>query len=118
MTTLAAAPTTAPTTARPSTARWTTAAGIAYVSGWIVGLFVAPPAPPASADAATVHGYFLEHGPAILLQSLLVHALPGIALAVLALTLAAATRSTSRLRHGVNATGVAAAVVAIARSAS
>ena len=113
MTPLAAAPTTAPTTGRPSAARWTTVAGIAYVSGWLAGLFVAPPAPPASADSATVHGYFLEHGLAILLQSLLVHALPGIALAVLALTVAAATRSTGRLRHGVIAAGVAAAVVSL-----
>jgi hypothetical protein len=50
---------------------------------WIVGLFVAPPAPPATADAATLHGYFVGHGPVILLQSLLVHALPGIALAAI-----------------------------------
>jgi hypothetical protein len=94
-------------------ARALAAAGTTYVSGCLVGLFVAPPAPAATADAATVHGYFVGHEPAILLQSLLVPALPGVELAVLALTVAATTRSTGRLRHGVIATGVAAAVVSL-----
>jgi hypothetical protein len=66
----------------------TIAAGAAYVTGWIAGLLVAPTGPAATAAPTTVQAYYAANGPAILLQSLLVHGIPGIALAVLGISVA------------------------------
>jgi hypothetical protein len=68
------------------TTRPTIAAGAAYVAGWVAGLLVAPTGPDATAAPAAVHAYYTGEGPAILLQSLLVHGIPAVALAVLAIS--------------------------------
>jgi hypothetical protein len=104
---------TAPAAPRSRAARWTAIAGAAYVTGWLLGLFTAPSAPSATAPAGAVHAYYLEHGPAILAQSLLVHGIPGIALAVLALSLALATKVPTALRRVVTGSGAAAGAVSL-----
>src|SRR4051812_16307163 len=63
-------------------------AGSFFVSAWLVGLFVAPSAPDPDAPAATVAVHFAGHQTATTVQSLLIHGVAGVALIVLALSLA------------------------------
>src|SRR4051794_13407513 len=86
------------------------AAGLTYVAAWVVGLFVAPPAPKNDAPAAEIHSYFAGHGTASVFQALLVHGVAGIALAAMALGLAGAFPG-HRSARLVAATGLAAATV-------
>jgi hypothetical protein len=66
--------------------RWAAIAAGVYVGAWLVGLVIAPSAPSNNAPAARVHAYYLAHGAASMVQSLLVHGLAGIALVILAAT--------------------------------
>src|SRR3954447_341596 len=86
-------------------------AGAAYVGAWITGLVLAPATPAATAPATEVHAYYAQNGASILFQSSLIHGIAGIALAVMALTLPAATGTTGRLATLVRGFGVAAAIV-------
>src|SRR3954451_24711156 len=57
-------------------------AGAVYVLAWLAGVVggPAPPAPPGTADASSVHAFFTVHADAFVLQTLLVHGLAGLAL--------------------------------------
>jgi hypothetical protein len=85
-------------------------AGATYVTAWVVGL-TGPAAPAATAGAGAVHAYYAEHGPAILVQSSLIHGIAGAALVVLALVVPAATGATASLGRAVKALGLAAAAL-------
>jgi hypothetical protein len=87
----------------------TTVAGFTYVAAWLAGLAVAPAAPAPDAAADTVAAFYAAHRGATTVQSLLVHALAGVALLVFARSLRAGPRAT--------AAGVAAAVVSLAQAA-
>jgi hypothetical protein len=93
------------------TGRRVSVAGAVYVTAWVVGLLTAPATPSATAPDGTIHGYYLEHGPAISFQSFLIHGLAGAALLVLAWTLPSATGASGRRRRTVAALGSGAAVV-------
>ncbi|MGN6751596.1 MAG: hypothetical protein ACTHJJ_03490, partial [Intrasporangium sp.] len=116
--TLATSTNTSPLThTRAVLARGTALAGALYVSAWITGLLAGPTAPAGTASDASVHSFYVEHSGAALVQSLLVHGMAGLALALLALGTArhsAATRSgSSRVTR---AAGLAAAVVSLGQA--
>ncbi|MGN6752786.1 MAG: hypothetical protein ACTHJJ_09550, partial [Intrasporangium sp.] len=84
--TLAASTNTLPVNgARAVLARATAFAGVLYVAAWIAGLLVGPTAPAGTASDMSVHSFYVEHAGAALVQSLLVHGVAGLALALLAL---------------------------------
>jgi hypothetical protein len=86
-TTAIVVPTTRPSGDTPTRAgRWAAIAAAVYVAAWLVGLVIAPKAPANTDSAVKVHDYYLAHGSASLVQSLLIHGLAGIALIVLATT--------------------------------
>jgi hypothetical protein len=87
--------------------------GAAYVASWITGLVLAPATPAATASAERVHDYYLTQGSTILVQSSLIHGVAGLALAVLALSLPAATSASRGLSRVIRTAGVAAAVVSL-----
>jgi hypothetical protein len=93
--------------------RTTVAAGTAYVTCWIAGLLVAPSGPAATAAPGVVHAYYADNGPAILLQSLLVHGIPGIALAVLGIAVARDLAVAGRARFSITASAVTAAALSL-----
>jgi hypothetical protein len=64
-----------------------------YVAAWVVGLLLAPAAPASTAPAGEVHAYYAGHAAAILVQSLVVHGVAGVALAVLAAALPVVARA-------------------------
>src|SRR5690349_13375819 len=84
-------------------------AGSWFVCAWLVGLVVAPAAPPADAPAADVAAYFAAHAWSTTLQSVLVHGIAGVALLVIARSLA--TGRAARLA------GTAAAVTSLVQAA-
>jgi hypothetical protein len=96
-----------------SSSRVTIAAGAAYVTGWITGLLVAPTGPAATAAPATVQAYYAGNGPAILLQSLLVHGIPGIALAVLGISVARNLAAAGPARFWLTASALTAAALSL-----
>ena len=93
--------------------RLVSVAGATYVAAWVVGLLTAPATPAATAPDDVVHGYYLQHGPAILFQSALIHGVAGVALIVLALAVPPATSASPGLRRAVVGFGVAAALVSL-----
>ena len=88
-------------------------AGAVYVASWVAGLVLAPATPAATAPAEEIHRYYATEGSAILLQSSLIHGVAGLALAVLALSLPAATSASRGLSWVLRASGVGAAVVSL-----
>jgi len=88
-------------------------AGAVYVAAWVVGLVTGPAAPSATASDADIHSFYIDHGPATMVQSLLIHGLAGLALATLALTVPVATQASSALRRVVVGSGLAAAAVSL-----
>jgi hypothetical protein len=96
-----------------SSPRMIIAAGTAYVTGWIAGLLVAPTGPAATVAPAVVQAYYAANGPAIRLQSLLVHGIPGIALAVLGISVAGNLRAGGHARSTITASAVTAAVLSL-----
>jgi hypothetical protein len=97
------------------TGRRLSVAGAAYVAAWLVGLLAGPAAPAADAAATDIQRYYVGHGTGIVIQSILVHGIAGLALGVLAILIPAATRTTGTLRRAVVGTGLAAAVVSLAQ---
>ncbi len=112
-----ARPGSATTSTRPmassAVVRWGAWAGIAYVLAWLIGLFLAPPAPDPFGSAVTINAYFSAHRPAAMIQSVFIHGLAGVAL--LGLTAALwnylAARDTAGPRRVMLAAGVLAAAV-------
>jgi hypothetical protein len=88
-------------------------AGAVYVAAWVIGLVMGPAAPSATAPDAEIHSFYLDHGPATMVQSSLIHGLAGLALAVLALTVPTATHAASTLRRVIVCSGLAAAAVSL-----
>ncbi|MFL6135917.1 MAG: hypothetical protein ACJ72A_24140 [Nocardioidaceae bacterium] len=94
------------------TGRRLSVAGATYVAAWITGLLTGPTTPAVAGPDSAIHEYYLQQGPAIVLQSSLIHGLAGAALLVLAWTIpAAATLASTRLRRSVIILGSAAALV-------
>jgi hypothetical protein len=93
--------------------RLTIAAGAAYVAGWITGLLVGPTGPDATAAPAAVQAYYAGEGPAIVLQSLLVHGIPAVALALLSICAIGAFRPVAALRVCLIATAATAAALSL-----
>jgi hypothetical protein len=87
--------------------------GAVYVASWVTGLVLAPATPAATASAERIHDYYATQGPAILVQSSLIHGIAGLALAVLAIVLPAATSASRGLSRLVTAAGGAAALVSL-----
>jgi hypothetical protein len=87
--------------------------GAVYVASWVTGLVLAPATPVATASAGKIHEYYATEGTGILVQSSLIHGTAGIALAVLALAIPAATSAPWRLSRAIKLTGLAAAVVSL-----
>lgn len=102
------------TTVTPA-GRWTSVAGAAYVTGWVLGLVAAPTA--SGTDAAAVHAHYAAHGPALAVQALLVHGLAGVALAVLGLVLPRALGLAGRSAALVRTSGLTAAAVSLVQTA-
>lgn len=93
------------------TGRRLSVAGATYVAAWIAGLLTGPTTPAAAGPDSAIHEYYLQQGPAIVLQSSLIHGLAGAALLALAWTIPAATLASTRLRLSVTILGSAAALV-------
>jgi hypothetical protein len=94
-----------------TTGRRLSVAGATYVAAWIVGLLAGPTTPSATGPDSTIHRYYLHQGPAIIMQSSLIHGLAGAALLTLAWTIPAATLASTRLGRAVKILGSAAALV-------
>jgi hypothetical protein len=112
-----ASPGSATTHTRPvassAVVRWGAGAGIAYVLAWLIGLFLAPPAPDPFGSAGTINAYFSAHRSAAMIQSVFIHGLAGVALLGLTAALWAylAAGDTAWPRRVMLAAGVLAAVV-------
>ena len=87
--------------------------GAVYVASWVTGLLLAPATPAATAPAETIHQYYATEGASILVQSSLIHGIAGVALAVLAFAIPAATAASLGLSRVIKAAGVAAALVSL-----
>jgi hypothetical protein len=107
-------PSSVPQSAAPS--RLTAAAGT-YVGAWLVGLALAPAAPPPDAAAADIVRHYLDHGAEVLTSSALVHGVAGLALGVFAVSLATSVRARGGLRRAVVGTGLAASAMSLAQVA-
>jgi len=87
--------------------------GAVYVTSWVTGLVLAPATPAATASAERIHDYYATQGSAILVQSSLIHGVAGLALAVLAFSLPAATSAPRGVSRAIRTAGAAAAVVSL-----
>ena len=92
-------------------------AGATYVLSWAAGLVVAPAAPSPDAPDAEIHAYYVGHAGAVLVQSLLVHGLAGIALVAMAVGMARAFRRDVLFAGWMRGTGLAAALVSFVQVA-
>jgi hypothetical protein len=97
--------------------RWTSVAGAVYIAAWISGLLLVSSAPASTGPAGDLHDFYVWHGPAIVVQALLVHGLAGIALAVLAATLPVAAGAAPGRRLAVRLWGWSAAAVSFVQVA-
>jgi hypothetical protein len=93
--------------------RWISVVGALYVGSWVAGLVLAPETPGATASGDQIHHYYATQGSVIVAQSSLIHGLAGIALAVLAFGIPAATSASPGLSRMIRAFGVAAAAVSL-----
>lgn len=91
-------------------------AAVTYVVAWAIGLLVAPRSPDGTATAEAVHDFYAAHAGAARGQSLLVHGLAGLALAVLAVGLPHVVGAGGALARAVNGFGLAAAAVSWAQA--
>lgn len=92
------------------------ASAVAYVVAWAAGLLVSPRSPGNDATAQAVQDFYAAHAGAARGQSLLVHGLAGLALAVLALALPRVVGAARGLTVAVAGCGVAAAAVSLAQA--
>ena len=101
--------------AAPAAVRWGAWAGIVYVLAWLIGLFLAPPAPDPFGSAGTINGYFAAHRPTVMIQSVFVHGLAGAALLGLTAALWSylAAGGTAGPRRVMLAAGILAAAVSL-----
>ena len=88
-------------------------ASAVYVASWVTGLALAPSTPAATASAEQIHAYYATEGTSILVQSSLIHGIAGIAIAVLALAIPAATSASAAIGRLIRAAGIAAALVSL-----
>jgi len=86
-------------------------AGTVYVVAWVLGLVLGPSAPGPTAPAADIQAFYVDRPGLIVLQSLLVHGLAGIALVLLALGFARALPTWPAEARWIRITGLAAAAV-------
>jgi hypothetical protein len=93
--------------------RMVSIAGAAYVASWVTGLVLAPSTPAATASAEQIHTYYATEATSILVQSSLIHGIAGIAIAVLALAIPAATSASTALGRLIKPAGIAAALVSL-----
>jgi hypothetical protein len=92
-------------------------AGGVYVLAWALGLLLGPAAPDPTAPAADIQGFYVDNAGGVVLQSLLVHGLAGIALVLLALGFARALPSWPPEARWIRITGLAAATVSLVQVA-
>src|SRR3954447_8829630 len=88
-------------------------AGTTYVLAWILGLLLGPKAPAQTASANEIQAFYVEHPGGIVLQSLLVHGVAGIALAAMALGFARALPAWPAEALWIRISGLAAAAVSL-----
>lgn len=93
--------------------RLVSTAGAVYVASWVTGLVSGPSAPAATASAEQIHMYYATEGPSILVQSSYIHGIAGIAIAVLALAIPAATSASTALGRLITSAGMTAALVSL-----
>jgi hypothetical protein len=86
-------------------------AGGVYVLAWALGLLLGPSAPGPTASATEIQAFYVDQPGGVVLQSLLVHGLAGIALVGLALGFARALPSWPLEARWIRGTGLAAALV-------
>ncbi|MFI6251699.1 hypothetical protein [Streptomyces sp. NPDC051016] len=91
------------------------AAAAVYVLSWLTGLATGPSSPSPTADAAAVHAFYAAHSGGVLVQSLLVHGLAGVMLAVLACCIP--RHGPGRLYRAAAASGVLAAALSLTQVA-
>ena len=93
------------------------AAGAIYVLAWALGLLLGPSAPAPTAPAADIRAFYVDHAGGVVLQSLLVHGVAGIALVSLALGFARALPTWLVEARWIRITGLAAAAVSFVQVA-
>jgi hypothetical protein len=86
-------------------------AGTVYVLAWVLGLVLGPTAPSPTAPATDIQAFYVEQAGGVVLQSLLVHGVAGIALVLLALGFARALPTWPPEARWIRITGLAAAAV-------
>jgi hypothetical protein len=84
-------------------------AGTVYVLAWVLGLVLGPTAPSPTAPATDIQAFYVEQAGGVVLQSLLVHGVAGIALVLLALGFARALPTWPAEARWIRITGLAAA---------
>jgi hypothetical protein len=97
--------------------RFLPVAGGSYVAAWVLGLALGPSAPAPTAPAADIQAFYIENAGGVVLQSLLVHGLAGIALVLLALGFARALPAWPAETRWIRVTGLAAAAVSFVQVA-
>jgi len=88
-------------------------AGGGYVLAWVLGLLLGPSAPSPTAPATDIQAFYVDQPGAVVLQSLLVHGLAGIALVGLALGFARALPNWPPEALWIRLTGLAAGLVSL-----
>jgi hypothetical protein len=88
-------------------------AGGVYVLAWVLGLLLGPSAPEPTAPAADIRAFYVDQASGVVLQSLLVHGVAGIALVLLALGFARALPTWPVEARWIRITGLAAAAVSL-----
>ena len=92
-------------------ARFLPVAGTVYVLAWVLGLLTGPSAPAPTAPAVEIRTFYVDNTGGVVLQSLLVHGLAGLALMALALGFARALPNWPLEARWIQVTGLAAAFV-------
>jgi hypothetical protein len=88
-------------------------AGTTYVLAWVLGLLLGPKAPAQTASANEIQAFYVEHPGGIVMQSLLVHGVAGIALGAMALGFARALPAWPAEALWIRISGLAAAGVSL-----